>query len=236
MERWIRLTDQLNAWHTMIKPVEFASIVNKDLLNYYSFTGSNKENCFKQFDEMKQFCVALTLSFVCAFRQYPQIIQDFYDENDESIDKILNMASDYISGHSQDHRNFITTVYDKGNFEADMARVFAWARASYLRFDEVRSVENIVLGNTVENARILELERQLEDALQNNSTEKALSTRERNSYLKVIAASICRKGDPSALEERGLAGKLGGWAQSIGVSLSDDTAKKIINQAIDLLR
>lgn len=236
MERWIKLTDQLNKWHAVITPVEFASIVNKDLLKYYSFIGSDKQNYFKTFDEMKQFCIASTLSMVCSFRQYPQIVQDFYDENDESIDKVLNIATGYISNHSPEHRNFITSLYARADFEKDMTRAFAWAKNSYLRYDEVRSVEDIILGNTIENARILELERQLAEANQKNKTENPLDPRQRASYLKVIAAVICQKGDKQAIKEKGLAGKIARWTHGLGLPLSEDTTKKIIDEALDLLK
>lgn len=65
--------------------------------------------------------------------------------------------------------------------------------------------------------------------------DKPLDPRQRNTYLKMLAVTLCRKEDVSELEKRGLARALKEKGDRMGILFSEDSARSVIKQVVELV-
>ncbi|KAF0235297.1 MAG: hypothetical protein FD177_51 [Desulfovibrionaceae bacterium] len=100
----------------------------------------------------------------------------------------------------------------------------------------------------VQSNKIASLEDQLDKARRENTrltqvvermekieADGPLDSRKRNTYLRIIAAALCKDGVRDPLSERGLAGRMTKRAQRIGLEFNEQTARNVIREVLGLL-
>ncbi|MGE4471141.1 MAG: hypothetical protein AB7D47_13485 [Desulfovibrio sp.] len=154
MARWVKLVDQLNAWHDMVKPFEFYEIVRDERLNFYNRAGVNREWSLKDIPgEDALLYTSIAIAWACSTKQCNILLncedKRVYWSTMNLIKSIDKAVFDRLCKHNQNHEqhdnkhiNFDLFNEMHREFVSDIDTAFSWATGTYLRQEDIDTYMN----------------------------------------------------------------------------------------------